>query len=530
MRMMNNFCLRGFFKITAYSACLTLLSCGQEGLTESELNMVKELSKPEGFELGGGVNVAAGDRLTKTVVSVQTFNSQTLELGSCTGTMIAKNWVLTTADCVKNKVNGSTFPANKITVYFNRTNTQNVALNTFGERVAHVFVHRDYNGFNNDIALMQLTKPIGLAEPAFISDVDITSDADSRYFRIPDSPQGVVDLAGFGFSSPNRKDTLNILRKGRTSYLGVQDSFLVAQASPNGTAFNLGGDGGSAWFFPIKENNNKLIIAGVFSRFRSEVKGSLAEPAGKHKDWIRGIVGTTVAQFRTPAALPPPPVVNRPPVVQPPAGPTCNIVRTDAEGNTILQSGGKLEFSVAPSIGAGVKGLRLPDGSVQPADNISIPLISVPANTGSASLVRTYTALVENGLVLVSGGGLKGSCSITLTQLGASQPPSPPVVQPPVVQPPVNRPPEGSSSNCQIQGNIFSLLGSTYYVKSGFIDNSGLNLTTNQHKLLQVEVTGTKLPVRGENTCYCFSGVSPFNPSRPDLNTITKASNVTACP
>ena len=298
---------------TVFGLTSSLISCGntKSQYTESP----GHASDQPALDLSGGSDVATGDPLAKSVVSIQL-----LDIGgfsTCSGTMIAANWVMTAAHCVTNSSSGKVLPPVNLRVRFNEVNVQK-NIGTAGFAVAQVVRHPTYSiqkdknsaltQVIDDIALIRLAKPIPTAVPVYLSNISTERLEQKPYseFYIGGS-SNVLDIAGYGVSSLTEAKSIGILRKGRSAYGGVAvelgSKFIrgVFGSVASEGALSLPGDSGGPVFFPRELSGSRLIVAGVSSNGGGGFFN--AEPAGEHQSWIQETVGAV--QFASPDLLPP---------------------------------------------------------------------------------------------------------------------------------------------------------------------------------------------------------------------------------
>jgi secreted trypsin-like serine protease len=92
--------------------------------------------------------------------------------GSCGGSMIARDVVLTAAHCLKD---ADGFPVHSITMHVNRTSLVETSSYEYERSATYFFVHQDYdsNSIQNDIGLVLLDVPI----PASVRLVNLNRDS-----------------------------------------------------------------------------------------------------------------------------------------------------------------------------------------------------------------------------------------------------------------------------------------------------------------------------------------------------------------
>jgi len=291
-----------------------VISCGG-AKEQSSTDSTDKFAAQQDFDLAGGSVVTVKDSLTKSIVSVQAVFAGSSFI--CTGTLIARDWVLTAGHCVSNPTNGRLLPSSNLRVRFNETNVQqNVGIAGIG--VTKVIRHPNYSlvqgrqgltRIMDDIALIQLNRVIAAARPVYLCDRPTERLERRPYSEFNVGASGeLLDLVGYGVSVANNTRTAGILRKGRGAYDGVVElfgsKFIKGFARENATAKLLSGDSGGAVFFPTELSSGRLIVAGVSSFINPNSGEFYAEPVGEHQEWIQDIVRET--QFANPTPLPPP--------------------------------------------------------------------------------------------------------------------------------------------------------------------------------------------------------------------------------
>jgi hypothetical protein len=287
----------------------TLISCGvaKDNLSSDSDD---QFNASEKFDLAEGSVLAASDPLNKSIVRVEQLSTAI----KCSGTLIAKNWVLTAGHCVSiarsDKKPENIVPAAQLKVICNEKSCPGVA-----QVIRHPNYKAKFKGaleFNDNIALIRLSKSISSAIPVHISDVSTEQLERKPYteFVSVNGSEPFIDLAGYGRSSEGNPRSAGILRQGRGAYKGIVQYYgsklIEGRASETNSAWLLTGDEGSAVFFPRERNDGRLIVAGVtsFAPTNSALRDFYAEPAGEHKGWIQRFV--PAAQFTAPKVLPPP--------------------------------------------------------------------------------------------------------------------------------------------------------------------------------------------------------------------------------
>jgi len=125
-------------------------TCVSVGILSSPIVVAQDMT-----QIVGGSNVSS-----ITEYPYQTF----LEVSwgwACGGSLIADNWVLTAAHCVKD---GSTIPTSALTIYAGFTNLSSPGTKLQYRSVAEIIVHPGYNAStaDNDVALVRLSTPFNL--------------------------------------------------------------------------------------------------------------------------------------------------------------------------------------------------------------------------------------------------------------------------------------------------------------------------------------------------------------------------------
>ncbi len=197
---------------------LTMLAfaCGQR--QKSELDIV------------GGRLVTAGDTGPEKV--------STVGLSGCTGTIIARDLILTAAHCYENSVRGGYV---LFGVQFNGGDRKII-------NIASASIHQGYTGSHNDVAMLKLAQEI----PAGYKPVKLLP---------PDmamSPGDIVRQAGYG--SDNTPNSFGTLRTVDSQYVGQTGT--GALSVRNGRTAACSGDSGGPLYV---QKNGEWFTAGITS-------------------------------------------------------------------------------------------------------------------------------------------------------------------------------------------------------------------------------------------------------------------------
>lgn len=128
---------------------------------------------------------------------------------SCGGTLIAPQWVLTAAHCTVDPSSRAAFPAD---AYSLRIGSLHKARDGRVLRVTQVIVHEKYNqpaAFENDIALLKLSEPVGDIAPVAMEGVDAGRGRAAVDVRA--SPWARV--IGWGYTDPVRRTPAEMLQE-----------------------------------------------------------------------------------------------------------------------------------------------------------------------------------------------------------------------------------------------------------------------------------------------------------------------------
>jgi hypothetical protein len=592
-------------QVRLFTLTLLSISCAEDSYNDrsrtipvDDANARVEVDSDESFGISGGVNVAAGDPLARTVVAVAISNGSL-----CSGSMISTNWVLTAGHCVTD-LNGAVLPPDRLRILFNHVDVRSIR-GTQAETVAQVVRAPTYailtSGPNltrvvDDVALIRLSRPMLDAIPARISAIptessgSLNKNLEDRSYQgfkvgtIGTSTVSVVDVAGYGVTSLSAKDS-GILRSGRSRYNGVVLKLgskfieISADAANGASALTLSGDSGGPLFFPKERFNNRMIIAAVNSFTNGVSTG--AEPIGDHLGWIRQYVADAKYELpldETTYHSDIAPVYraylndkglhyftgNKPEyesllsagwngegigffghgLVTRPSGtekrlPLIHMYNRLTSRHYYTTSVGE----TAHLEGLGPTRSRDPEGPVwQNHGNMTGVFLAPAAEAvNSREIFKLYNPNNNDGFHFYTSNDGERAYLVSIgyqqhTSLGFG--PRDPNYVPPLTTTtrftaPVTTTTQVTSASCQLRGTSNSYVTQSkdaiYYLRRGFSNTSGLNLVSNNSGFLRVMIPLTTAIQLGD-ACYCFNGVSPYNPSNLRVNDITIASRVSRCP
>jgi hypothetical protein len=200
----------------------------------------------------------------------------TADGGLCTGTVVARRWVLTAAHCVEGGVDGAVF------AFGHTVDAPSRVIDVTGGRA-----HPQYDGERivNDIALVRLASDAPVEPLPMVSSLDGTEGAD-------------LTFVGFGVTS------------GRTGDSGTKRSVVIPLAELDATTFmytvrgrnTCSGDSGGPAFLL---QNGVPVVAGVTSYGDASCRQyGVDTRVDVYRDWIDPIIGAAAPPPQAPPADP----------------------------------------------------------------------------------------------------------------------------------------------------------------------------------------------------------------------------------
>ena len=137
---------------------------------------------PAGAIVGG--RTADADKRWQVGMYVETGNEELNQVTFCGGTLIARDWVMTAAHCVEDRMNGGIVAPSKLKLWVgshDRLQGQNIPVS---EIHPHPDFHHDSSDLTHDIALVKLAEPV----PEMLGTVAIPDDAIHGRIFVPGDP------------------------------------------------------------------------------------------------------------------------------------------------------------------------------------------------------------------------------------------------------------------------------------------------------------------------------------------------------
>lgn len=251
----------------------------------------------QGIILGKIVN-PADDIARSTVMLLQTGFLETGR-GQCSGTLVAKDLILTAAHCVVNLETGETYPASRFRIYFGNLEREGNGPHDWKEsrarEVKQVIAHPEYNPLLDpdkdfhvhDIALVRIKDeaPSDFREVKLLSDLSILT------------PMLPVTIAGYGnikfYGDPEEPRSRRLrsfqtkIRDAQSSRTGMVTFYRPSQVSTQEEYIQLvggmaAGDSGGPGFVKHEE---QLYVFGVASGYRHDIPSYESVP--HHLQWLR---------------------------------------------------------------------------------------------------------------------------------------------------------------------------------------------------------------------------------------------------
>jgi secreted trypsin-like serine protease len=235
---------RNLLKTAALGALISLAACAPKNNNETEMSSIDSSSE----SIIGGEAVAPGDSLVKSTVGVATKGDGLI----CTGTLIAKNLVVTAGHCTMDLAS----PQDLYIIFGNDLNSKTVQKrNVLGGRVPAKWplLGRNQNKDWGDIALLRID---GEAPAGFQAAVVLANKA-----ALKDGLD--VTIAGYGLVNVATQTLPNLLQKAviKLTQANYSDSeILFAQFQGKGACH---GDSGGPAFIDMK---GRKVLIGVTSR------------------------------------------------------------------------------------------------------------------------------------------------------------------------------------------------------------------------------------------------------------------------